>query len=41
MDPAGSGIGKAAGELMKEMQKAQAELQKLEAKQPGGGGQGF
>ena len=41
MDPAGSGIGKAAGELMKEMQKAQAEVQKLEAKQPGGGGQGF
>jgi hypothetical protein len=39
MDTGGSGIGKAAGELMKEMQKAQAEMQKLE-KQAGAGAPG-
>lgn len=31
-DPTGSGLGKAAGELMKEMQKAQAEISKMEPK---------
>lgn len=39
-DPTGSGLGKAAGELMKEMQKAQAEISKLENQTksaPGGG----
>ena len=29
MDPSGGSIGKAAGELMKEMQQAQEQLQKL------------
>lgn len=42
MDPSGGGIGKAAGELMKEMQKAQNELQQLDpSKQTGGANQGF
>lgn len=36
----GSGIGQAAGELMKEMQKAQADVQKLD-KQQGTGGANF
>ncbi len=41
-DPTGSGLGKAAGELMKEMQKAQAEISKLENQtKPGGGGGDF
>ena len=30
MDPTGGGVGKAAGELLKEMQQAQQELQKVE-----------
>lgn len=30
MDPTGGGMGKAAGELLKEMQQAQQELQKME-----------
>src|SRR5687768_14024140 len=37
MDANGGGIGKAASELLQEMQKAQQELQKLE--QTKGGGQ--
>ncbi len=42
MDPSGGGIGKAAGELMKEMQKAQSELQQLDqSNQAGGPNQGF
>jgi hypothetical protein len=32
----GSGISQTAGELMKEMQKAQADMQKLDSKQTGG-----
>jgi len=32
MDPTGGGIGKAAGELMQEMQKAQQELQQQKRK---------
>ncbi len=39
MDPSGGGggIGKAAGELLKELEKAQQDLQKLDkAQQPGG-----
>ena len=35
-DPTGSGLGKAAGELMKEMQKAQADISKLENQTKGG-----
>jgi hypothetical protein len=38
MDPTGGGIGKAAGELMKEMQKAQQEVQQQKINQPGGTG---
>jgi hypothetical protein len=38
MDPSGGGIGKAAGELMKEMQKAQNDLQQLEKTQQTGQG---
>ncbi len=38
MDPTGGGIGKAAGELMKEMQKAQQEVQQKNISQPGGVG---
>jgi len=42
MDPAGGGIGKAAGEMMKEMQKAQNELAQLDkTQQSGAPGQGF
>lgn len=37
----GSGIGKAAGELMQEMQKAQAEMQKLEKSSTSASGQAF
>ena len=40
MDPSGGGIGKAAGELMKEMQKAQQELQQLDPSKQAGGAQG-
>ena len=40
MDPSGGGIGKAAGELLKEMQKAQDELKQLDqSKQSGGANQ--
>lgn len=40
-DPTGSGLGKAAGELMKEMQKAQSEISKLEKQgNPSGSAQG-
>lgn len=35
MDPSGGGIGKAASELMKEMQRAQQELQQQKINQPG------
>jgi hypothetical protein len=38
MDPSGGGIGKAAGELMKEMQRAQQEVQQQKINQPGGAG---
>jgi hypothetical protein len=38
MDPTGGGIGKAAGELMKEMQRAQQEVQQQKINQPGGTG---
>lgn len=34
MDPTGGGVGKAAGELLKEMQQAQEELQKMDQKGP-------
>ena len=33
MDPTGGGMGKAAGELLKEMQQAQQELQKMDQQQ--------
>ena len=33
MDPSGGGVGKAAGELLKEMQQAQQELQQMQEKQ--------
>ncbi|MBI3178891.1 MAG: hypothetical protein HYZ27_04480 [Deltaproteobacteria bacterium] len=40
MDPTGGGgIGKAAGELMKEVQKAQDQMQQLDKSQQVGGGQ--
>ena len=39
-NPTGGGIGQAAGELLKEMQKAQADLQ-TEAKNKPGASQGF
>ena len=35
IDPSGGGAGKAAGELLKEMQQAQDELQKTEQSSPG------
>ncbi len=39
MDPTGGGVGKAAGELLKEMQQAQQELQKMDQQQgPGQAG---
>ena len=38
MDPTGGGIGKAAGELMQEMQKAQQELQQQKVNQPSDAG---
>ena len=38
MDPTGGGIGKAAGELMQEMQRAQQELKQPKTSQPGGTG---
>jgi hypothetical protein len=41
MDPSGGGIGKAAGELLKEMQKAQNELQQLDKTQQSGGANQF
>ena len=42
MDPSGGGIGKAAAEMMKEMQQAQNELQQLQDLQkPGGSGAAF
>ncbi len=43
MDPSGGGIGKAAGELLKEMQRAQQELQQLDKiqGQQGPGGANF
>lgn len=37
----GGGIGQAASELLKEMQKAQSEMQQVEAKQPGGPNEAF
>ena len=41
MDPSGGSIGKAAGELMKEMQQAQEQLQKLQEQQGGADGAKF
>ena len=41
MDPTGGGVGKAAGELMKEMQQAQEQLQKLQEQQGGADGASF
>ena len=42
IDPSGGGIAKAAGELMKEMQKAQTDLQKLDqAQKPEAGSSNF
>ena len=42
MDPTGGGgIGKAAGELLKEMEKAQSDLQQLDKIQGGGQGANF
>ena len=41
MDPSGGGIGKAAGELLKEMEKAQKELQQLDKTQQTGGANQF
>ena len=41
MDPSGGSIGKAAGELMKEMQQAQEQLQKLQEQQGGADGASF
>ena len=42
IDPSGGGIAKAAGELMKEMQKAQTDLQKLDqAQKPEAGASNF
>lgn len=41
MDPSGAGIGKAAGELLQEMQKAQAETQKAGVGQTGAPTQSF
>ena len=35
IDPSGGGAGKAAGELLKEMQQAQKDLQKTEQNSPG------
>ena len=41
-NPTGGGISQAAGDLLKEMQKAQAEMQQVEQrKQSGGPNQGF
>jgi len=37
-DPSGGGIGKAAGELMKEMQRAQNDMQQQKINQPGSAG---
>ncbi len=39
MDPTGGGIGKAAGELMKEVEKAQDQMQQLDKGREVGGGQ--
>ena len=41
MDPTAGGVGKAAQELVQEMQKAQAELQKVEQTQKPEAAQGF
>ena len=41
MNPAGGGISKAAGELLKEMQQAQQELQKNQEQQKAGGAESF
>ena len=41
MNPSGAGIGQAAGELMKEIQKVQADVQKLEQQKTGGPNQAF
>ena len=38
MEQAGGGVGQAAGDLVKEMQKAQAEMQQIEQKQRQVGG---
>ena len=40
MDPTGGGVGKAAGELLKEMQQSQKDLQKPEQQKGVGGNDG-